>query len=174
MTSTTIERQPEPNRPHGFGHVHHIVDSIFFGNSPTFAIDHVIATKAGGKFLFQSGIRKHIAGQLPKSKLIEREVCVEGSNNPIAPRPHGSFVVPLVTVGVGVASCVEPIPCHAFSECTRLQKASNHFFVCSRSRICNKVIHFVYGRRKSRQVESHPPDQGPTICFESWLPSATQ
>ena len=37
---------PQPDGSHGFGHVHDVIDSVFFRDASTFSVDHVIAAEA--------------------------------------------------------------------------------------------------------------------------------
>ena len=115
MASAAIEGQAQPDCPHGFRHIHHIIDAVFCCDPASFAIDHMIAIKASCKALLNSWIGKEIASKLPSGELFEGEIIIESGSCPITPRPHGSFVIALIPIAICVARGIKPIPDHAFA-----------------------------------------------------------
>ena len=115
MASAAIEGQAQPDCPHGFRHIHDIINTVFCCDPAAFAIDHVIAIKASCKALFNSWIGKEIASKLPSGELFEGEIIIESGSCPITPRPHGSFVIALIPIAICVARGIKPIPDHAFA-----------------------------------------------------------
>ena len=53
-------------------------------------------------------------GKLLRDELVVWQVRVEGSKDPVAPRPDEALAVDLVSVRVGVARHVQPVGGHAF------------------------------------------------------------
>lgn len=116
MAATAVEGEAHPHRADGFGHVEDVVDAVFFGDGASFAIDGMIAEKAGGEDLLLGGIGKEITCDLPDGEVVVGDVSINGIDDPVAPRPHGAFAVALKAIGVGVACGIEPGPGETFSE----------------------------------------------------------
>ena len=115
MASAAIEGQAQPDCPHGFRHIHHIIDTVFCCDPTAFAIDHVIAIKASCKALFKCRIWKKIACELPSGEILKRKIIIECRCCPITPRPHGSFVIALIPIAICITRSIKPIPDHAFA-----------------------------------------------------------
>ena len=116
VAATTIEGEAHPGRADGFGHVHDIVDAVFFGDGSAFAVDGMVSEESGGELLLVGGIGKEVACNLPDREIIEREIAIDCIGDPVAPGPHRAFVVSLIAIGVGVAGGIEPGPGHALSK----------------------------------------------------------
>jgi len=108
--------QAEPDGAGGFGLVKDIFDTIFLGDPPPFPIDHVVSVEAGGQNLIGMSFGNEVAGDLVDCELVKGHVVVEGLNNPVAPGPHAAFAVTLISIGVGIAGSIEPIPGHPLAE----------------------------------------------------------
>ena len=115
VATGAAHRQAQPNSAGRFHAVRHVLHPPFLVNAAAFLIDSVVAIETRSEPLFERRIGKHIAGQLFDRELIERQVAVERLDHPVAPRPHGPVIVPLVAMAVRVASRVEPGQRHAFA-----------------------------------------------------------
>ena len=103
--------------------------------------------------------RQHVARNLLHGEAVERQVAVEGVDDPIAPAPHRALGVGLVSVGVGVARGVEPAHRHALAVIGRGQQPVDYFLVGIRRCIVDESLDIRQRRRQTRQVERHAPDQ---------------
>ena len=139
MASAAIEGKAQPDCPHGFRHIHHIIDAVFCCDPASFAIDHMIAIKASCKALLNSWIGKEIASKLPSGELFEGEIIIESGSCPITPRPHGSFVIALIPIAICITRGIKPIPDHAFA-IMRAGKQTIH-------QLCIGVGRFVINKR---------------------------
>ena len=128
VTAAAVEGQAHPNSADGFGHVEDIVDAVFLGDGSAFPVDGVVAEEAGGDFLFEGCLGEQVAGDLPDGEVIVGKIAVEGLDDPVTPRPHGSFGVALKTIGIGVAGGIKPRPGKAFSKCLVVEKSVNEAF----------------------------------------------
>ena len=54
-------------------------------------------------------VGQQVAGELLDREPVERQVAVEGADDPVAIGPHLAEVVEVIAVGVGVAGGVEPV-----------------------------------------------------------------
>jgi len=77
--------QSEPGGGSGIDAVEKNDEALFFCNCTTFTVEQVIAVKAAGNFLVGGCIREEVTGELPDGELIEREVFVECTNDPVSP-----------------------------------------------------------------------------------------
>ena len=112
VAAAAVEGQPHPDGAGRLDAVLHVIDARLLGDAAAFAIDHVVAMKAGGDELRRRRIRQQVAGELLDRELIERHVLVERVDRPVAPIPHRARRIALVAVGVRVARRVEPFPDH--------------------------------------------------------------
>ena len=103
VTAAAIEREREPDRSGGLGHVHDVVDAVLFGNAAPFAIDGMVAQEGSGELLLHRRLGKEVAGELPDGEVVPGNVPVEGVDHPVPPWPLGSFPVALVAIRVQVA-----------------------------------------------------------------------
>ena len=71
--------------------------------------------KAGRDALGRGGIGKHVAGQLFDDKLIERQVVIDGADNPITILPHDSRGIMAVAVAIRITGGVQPMTSPAFA-----------------------------------------------------------
>ena len=90
-----------------------------------FAVDTV---EGGGELLIASGVRQEVAGELLSDELVERQVVVEGFNNPIAVRPCLYIDIGLIAEGIRVARDIKPRHSHALAEARRGEQAIHHGF----------------------------------------------
>ena len=112
MTTRTQKTHAHPNLSSGCDTINDIFSPIFLVDHTTLNGNRVVAVKPGGNFLVQISIRQEITCKLFDGKLIKRQVTVVGINHPVTPGPHAAMGVVLVTVGVGVASCIKPVASH--------------------------------------------------------------
>ena len=99
--------------PHGAGGVDAIDDGLdaeLFAVRSTLLVDEGVAVEGGGDELGFGGVGKEVAGELLDGEAVEREVVVEGLDDPIAVGPHVAATIDRVAVGVGIAGLVEPVP----------------------------------------------------------------
>ncbi len=145
--------------------IDHVSDSIFFLNNPAFLVLHMEPIESGGKLLFLCRVRKKIARDLIRAKLVERHVLIEGLDHPVAVRPNRPVPIHLVSVGVRVTREIEPVGRHPFSVTRGSEQAIDHLFVCFRGMIRNKSINFRRGGGKTNQIEGNPAKQGFLASF---------
>src|SRR5665213_545770 len=89
----------------------------------------MVAVKAGGDFLRQASVRKHVASDLLKRELVIRLIAIEGVDDPIAPAPHVALAIVLVTIRVGVAGRIQPAEGHPLTVAWRSEQAIHYLFV---------------------------------------------
>ena len=82
-----------------------------------FGVGKSLAIESGGEFLKGGGVRKKVAGQLFDGKLIKGQVGVDRVDDPITITPGiHSWSVFFVSIAIGVACLVKPVPSPAFTE----------------------------------------------------------
>ena len=122
--------------------------------------------KGRREFLHRGRIRQQIASDLLDRELIERQVAIDRVDDPVAPAISiGPRIVLLVTVAVGVASHVEPMPSPPLTEVRRFEQPINEFLVGVRSLVIHKRIDFFDSRRQTKQIEIQSPNERDSIRF---------
>ena len=72
---------------------------------------------------------KQVAGQLLDREPVERQVAVEGADDPVAKRPGLAEVVEVIAVGVGIAGRVEPVASAMLAPPGRVEQPGHQRFV---------------------------------------------
>ena len=163
VAAATIKGESQPHRAGGLGHIHDVVDAVLLGDSSAFAIDGMITQEAGSKALLRCGVGQKIACKLPNGEVIPRDVAIKGVDNPVSPRPHGTFAIALITVGVGIASSVEPWPGHALTIGRVGKEAVDELVVSVGSPVIEKCSDFFRTRRQATKIEREAADEGGSI-----------
>ena len=164
VTTSAGHRQTQPHRGRRLGAIEDVFDAGLFRNPSSFAVVHVVAIETTGDNLLIGGTRDQVSRQHLPGELIKRHVVIQGMNQPIPPGPHGSGRVILKSIGIGVSSSLQPIPCHPFSVPGRLEESINRFFVSIRRFVLQEFSHFGFGRWHACQVECHATKQLRSTC----------
>ena len=93
MAYRTTQSHPHENCRHRFCSVHRVADKNFLVNRSTFTGRDIAAIKPRGDLLINRRIRKQVACELFDRKLIERFIGIEGTDDPLAILPQGTFIV---------------------------------------------------------------------------------
>ncbi len=96
--------------------------------------------KAGCDFLVYCCVREHVTCQLFDRELIERHIILKCIDHPIAVGPYRSHLVFFVTVGICIASQVQPFTSPTFAIVRRLQQIVYDFLVGSLGRVGRELI----------------------------------
>ena len=104
-------------------------------------------------FCSRVALGQQVAGQLLDRELVERQVAVEGVDDPVAPRPHAAQAVDVVAVRVGVAGRVEPGHGHPLAVARRLQQRVDALLVGVGRRVGEEGVDLGRRRRQAGQVE---------------------
>ena len=172
VTTGAADRQAQEQHRGGLHPIGHILHAIFFRDGSPLEIDHVVAGKTGGDLLFERRAGEQVARQLLNDELVERQIVVDGLDQPIAPRPHVAMAVDAVAVRVGVAGRVEPLHGHPFAISRRGQQPIDESLVGARLLICQERPNFGDRRRQPGQVEAQATNQGAAIRFRCRLQPA--
>ena len=89
----------------------------------------MVSVKAGCNFLIEGGVWEEIACDLFDGKFIEWLVLVVSFDHPVAPTPHETWAVELVSIGVCESGCFEPRESHCFSIAGRGEEPIDGAFV---------------------------------------------
>ena len=103
VTPGAGHRQTEPRGGCRFHLIEDVLDAVLFRDPSAFAIDHMVPVEPGGNPLRDGRIGNHVACELFNGELIVRHVVIERLHHPIAPRPHGSRLIALVTIRVRIS-----------------------------------------------------------------------
>ena len=125
----TADRQAEPDRADGVGAIDRALDAELFGIGAPLLIEGGIALEAGRDQLILCRLRQQIAGELFDGELVERQVAIVRSNDPIAVGPNRPCAVDAVAVRVGVAGQIEPVAGLPFAVVRRREEAIDDRFV---------------------------------------------
>ena len=165
VTAAAVKGEAHPGGADGFGHVHDVVDAVFFGDGSALAIDGVISEEAGSEFLLVGGIGQEVSSDLPNREVVEGKVAIESVGNPVPPRPHCALVVALITIGVGVAGGIEPGPGHTFPEGRVGKEAVDEVLPGLGRLVGEKGVDLCGSGREATEIERTASDEGPLIGF---------
>ena len=142
VAARTQKTHAHPYLRGGSDAIDDVLGAVFLWNDAALDSDGVIAIEAGGHFLLQRGLWQQVPGKLLDGELIKRQIAVVGVDHPIAPRPHVTVGVVLITVGVGVAGGVEPVAGHVLAIPWRGQQAVDGFLKCLGRLVGDEGIQF--------------------------------
>ena len=101
-----------------------------------------VALKSSRHLLLNSCVRQQVTGNLFQEELVERHVAIQRVDHPMAITPcMWSYVVLLVTIAVGVAGQIEPVPSPLFPIMLRFQQPVDDALICIRPAIGKKLFH---------------------------------
>ena len=107
--------QSHPDCGSCFDSVNCIANQIFCGNRSTFASRYIAAIKARGNALIQRRHWQQITRELLDGELVKWHVVTKGVDDPIPIGPDAANIVEMQTMGISVASSVEPKAGHMFA-----------------------------------------------------------
>jgi len=155
----TTQCQPEEYRSGSVHAVHHGLDAKLLQVNAALLVDGCVAVKAGSDLLVQRGARQQIPGKLFHHELVERQVAVEGMDDPVAVFPDGARRIDAITIGVGITRQVKPVPAPALAIVRRRQQAVDQPLVGVRPVIGDEAIDFLRRRRQAGQIQADPANE---------------
>ena len=147
------ERRAEPD---GGGRVRAIDENFvqrFLGIDAALFVGHRVAMEPARDFLIDGGVRQHVARDLLDRESIERQVAIEGVDDPVAVLPDRAAVVLFVSVRVGVPRQVQPGPRPPFAVVGRCEQSVDDPLVRAGRRVGQEGIDLVGCRRKAREIQ---------------------
>ena len=110
VTLGTAQGQAQPDRAHGVGLVHRLLEPHLTSRHARFPVLEAAAQESGGDPRFKARPGKEVSGQLLDGEAVEGEVEIQSLDHPLPPAPGvGTEQILLVTVAVGVAGQVQPV-----------------------------------------------------------------
>ncbi len=159
VATGATQRQPQERGAGRADPVDHGLDTKLLLVGAAFLIDHRVAKEPSGDELVRRGRRQHVAGHLFDCELVERQVAIQGVDDPVAIFPDRAGTVDRVAVGVGVVGQVEPIAPPAFAVVRRGQQPIDQPLVSIAAGVGQKRVHFFRAGRQPQQVEAQSPDE---------------
>ena len=95
--------------------INETIDAKLLGICPALFIQHRIAQEPSGHAAGIGRLRQQVASDLLDEKLVIGQVAIEGVDHPISVRPDKPGLVLFETIGVGIASRIQPMSSPAFS-----------------------------------------------------------
>ena len=162
----TAHRETEPHLARGANAIHHRRDAKLLLIDPAFLVRECVPVEACGDLLLHSRVREQITRELFDCELIERHICVEGVNHPVAipPRERTAGVL-LVAVAVRVASGIEPVPPPALAVVWRREQPIDHLLVSVGRFVFQKRIDLFRCGREAGEVERHAAEECGLVRF---------
>ena len=161
----TSGRQTHPSLRRGGSALDGITEDEFSINGAPLTGGDVVAVETGGNQLVLGRAGQEISSQLVDGELIERQVAVEGSDNPVAVGPDLALIVEVQTVCVCVSGHIEPVAAHLFTVLRAVHEAVHATLVGARKRIRQKGVYFGRCGRQAPKVHAQTAQQGRTIGF---------
>ena len=150
----------EPRRGGRVHAVHQRLPPRLFDVDPSLLVEEGVPVEAGRDLLLRRGLGEHVTRDLLDGEVAERQVPVEGVDDPVAVHPRGPAPVLLVAVRVGVSREVQPGTRPALTVVRRGEQAVDDLLVGIRARVGQERVHLRQRRRKADEVEAHAADQG--------------
>ena len=91
------------------------IDAKLLRICPALFIQHRIAQEPSGHAAGIGRLRQQVASDLLDEKLVIGQIAIEGVDHPISVRPDKPRLVLFETIGVGIASRIQPMSSPAFS-----------------------------------------------------------
>ena len=125
-----------------------------------FGVGEGLAVESGGEFLQGGGVGEKVAGELLDGELIKGEVGVDGVDDPIAIAPGvHAWAIFFVSITIGIASLVEPVPAPAFAKMRRGKQALDETVVGFRRFVVNKFADFLGRGGEPNEIITEPLDE---------------
>ena len=118
----------------------------------------MVPMKSRRDTLVERGIGEKIAGNLLDSEFIEPHIAIKRVDYPIAPPPHVTDTVGLITVGVAIARRLHPAEGHALGVSRRSEQPVDDFFVRARRLVVQESLYLGRSGRQTCQVQRDAPD----------------
>ncbi len=173
VAAGTTEREAEERLAHGVDLVvHHVADDLLLvgvAAVPDAVREKRRGDQSGRIDLSSVGVRHQISGDLMDDELVEREVAVEGIDDPVAIAPGlgqlatGGAGLRVGVVVVGIAGHVEPVPRPALAIGRRGQEPIDDLLERRGRTIGNERRDLFRGWREAGQVERGATDPGPPV-----------
>ena len=156
MALGALRRQAQHGPPETIDAVEHLHHAELLGDDRPLLVDHAIAEESRGDDLLRSRPGQQVSRQLFDQEPIVRHVAVQRVDHPVAPHPLFPRHVLLVSVGVGIACGIEPVPRPLLSESFALQQAFHRRLESILLEACQ------VGRRRwqADEIEGQPSEQG--------------
>ncbi len=165
VATRAAERYAEPGCGGRLNAIHNVFVLVLFRDCAALEVDHVVAIEAGCDDLGLGGVRQHIARNLFHRELVIGHVTVKCTDHPIAPRPHLSRAVDVISVRVGIAGEIEPLHRHPLTVMRRGEQPIDHLVISIRRIIGQERIQLSRSGRQSGQIECHATQQNRLIGF---------
>ena len=125
-----------------------------------FGVGEGLTVESGGEFLQGGGVGEKVAGELLDCELIKGGVGIDGVDDPIAIAPGiHAWAIFFVSITIGIASLVEPVPAPAFAKMRRGKQALDETVVGFRRFVVNKFTNFLRCRGESNEIITEPLDE---------------
>ena len=121
MALRTFQSRAQPDRGRRVNAIDDLIGAIPFGVDSSFDVAGRRSVKTSCDFLRKCRIGQQVPRDLFNRELINGHVVIHRLNDPIAKGPHVSNLIRLVSVGIGVACQVEPMPSPLFAVMLRGQ-----------------------------------------------------
>ena len=128
--------------------------------------------EAGGDQRVVGTVGKFVAGELFEDEPVERQVVVEGADDPVAILPRERLgLVAFVARGLGVARDVEPVTSPALAELGRGEEFVDELFVGIGIRVIVERVNRFGAWRDADEVNRHAANQSPLVGLGGGLPA---
>ena len=109
MALCTLSRQAKDRFSQTIHPIEHFKHAKLFRNNRPFFVQHAVTEKTGRDPLFLSCIGKQVPSNLFDQELVIGQITVQRANHPVSPNPLITCDILFITVGVGIASHIEPM-----------------------------------------------------------------
>ena len=112
VTTGTLHGHTQKSSAECIGPIFYVFYSVLLRDNSPFKSNFVISIETCGQNLFFGGIGELVSCQLIGDKSVIGHILFKGMNNPIPPRPHSSFKIVLITMGVCISRDGQPFGSH--------------------------------------------------------------
>ena len=165
MTLHTAHRRRLPDLPGGVHAINRRRHAKLLVIRAALGVDLGVAMKCRRDLIRQRGVRQQISGELADGELIERQILIQGADDPITIRPDGAQRVFLITHRISIARRVQPRCRPTLAETRRREQAIHDFLVSLARLVGSKGAHRFGRRRQARQIKTHAAQPLRAVSF---------
>ena len=161
VAAAAFERETQERRAKGGHAVVDIRHAVFLFHRAPLGFLLMQAVEGRRQPLLWAGFREQVAGELPESKVVPRQIVVKRGNYPVPPRPHvRPLAVDLEAIAVGIPCEVEPVGRHPLPIPRTCQQPVEQPLIGLGARVGKERVDLIDRGGQARQIKRHAANQG--------------
>ena len=159
VATGALERESEHRRAEGVIPIGDVLNAKLFRHTAALDLLRMQPVERGGQPLVVGRVGQQVAGELPREKIVVRQVVVERADHPVAPGPDVAVAIDLIAVGVRVPREVEPVHREVFAEARMPKQPVDDFLVGVGRVVIHEPVNLGQRRRQPGEIKRQPTNQ---------------